>query len=55
MIKKDLTKEKLENTIENLLSDKQKLGKMKSKALRKENIGAIDKIMDEINKYVKIK
>ena len=52
---KDLTKEKLENTIENLLSDKQKLGKMKSKALRKENIGAIDKIMDEINKYVKIK
>lgn len=52
---KDLTKEKLENTIENLLSDKQKLGKMKLKALRKENIGAIDKIMDEINKYVKIK
>ena len=49
---KDLTKEKLEKTINEMLKNKEKLSGMKQKALRKENVGAIGKIIEEINKIV---
>lgn len=50
---KDLTKDLLEKEINKLLDNKEKLNIMKSKAIRKENVNAIDKIMVEINKLVK--
>ncbi len=49
---KDLTKESLKNAIESLLDDRDKLNKMKANSLNKENLGAIDKIINEINKIV---
>ena len=50
---KDLTREKLEKVIKEMLNDKEKLEIMKQKALNKENVGAIDKIMQEITKLLK--
>lgn len=50
---KDLSKETLENAIKEMLNNKEKLKAMKQKALKKENVGAIDKIMKEINKLIK--
>lgn len=50
---KDLTKESLENAIKEMLNNKEKLRTMKQKALKKENVGAIEKIIDEINKIIK--
>ena len=50
---KDLTKDILEGTIVSILKDKEKYENMKKCALRKENVGAIDRIMNEINKIVK--
>lgn len=47
---KDLTRENLENTIVSILNNKEKYDKMKSSALRTENVGAISRIMSEINK-----
>ena len=46
----NLTKEVLESKIKEILNNKEKLNEMKGKAMRKENIGAIEKIIDEINK-----
>ena len=46
----NLNKEVLEKEIKEILSNKEKLNNMKEKAIRKENIGAIEKIMKEINK-----
>jgi hypothetical protein len=36
-----------------MLNDKERLNSMKQKAVKKENVGAIDKIMNEINKLTK--
>lgn len=49
----DLTKEKLEKSIKEMLNNEEKLNKMKKNALKKENLGAIDKIMQEITKLTK--
>lgn len=49
---KDLTMNSLEKAINGLLSNKTKLDSMKKNASKKENVGAIDKIMEEINKLV---
>ena len=49
---KDLTKEMLKQTISDILHDKEKYAQMKEKALREENVGAIDKIWDEIQKLI---
>ena len=50
---KDLNKESLENAIREMLNNKEKLKNMKQKAIKKENVGAIDKIMEEVNKLTK--
>ncbi len=50
---KDLTRESLENGINSILKNKSKYEKMKQNAFRVENKGAIDKIMNEIDKLVK--
>ena len=50
---KDLTKQSLENEIKEMLSNKEKLKTMKQKALKKENVGAIDKIVEEVKKITK--
>ena len=50
---KDLTKDVLKKTIADILHDKEKYDVMKQKALREENIGAIDKIWNEIQKLVR--
>lgn len=50
---KDLTKESLENAIKEMLNDKEKLKTIKHKALKKENVGAIDKIIREITALTK--
>lgn len=50
---KDLTKDILESTIVSILADREKYESMKKCALRKENVGAIDRIMNEINKIAR--
>lgn len=50
---KDLNKEILEKNIKEILSNSERKNKMKEKALRIENKGAIEKIILEINKICK--
>lgn len=49
---KELSKEYLENNIIEILKNEEKLNEMKKRAIRKENIGAIDRIIKEIYKLV---